>query len=71
MNWPITRNMSLYERIIRFIAGVALLGLYGALPAPWRYFTLFGLLLVATAWSGWCPLYSRRRSPGGARQAGS
>ncbi len=71
MNWPVTHNMGPYERIVRFIAGVALLGLYGALAAPWRYLTLFGLVFVATAWMGWCPLYSWLRRPGATRRAGS
>jgi hypothetical protein len=51
------RNMGALDRIIRFFAGVLLLGLYGAVDPPWRYFTLLGLVLVATALSGRCPLY--------------
>lgn len=51
------RNMGSLDRTIRFFAGVLLLGLYGALEPPGRYFTLFGLVLVATALSGRCPLY--------------
>lgn len=51
------RNMGPLDRTIRFFAGVLLLGLYGALDPPWRYFTLLGLVLVATALSGRCPLY--------------
>jgi len=35
-----------------------LLGLYGALAAPWKYLTLTGLALIATAMTGYCPLYS-------------
>jgi hypothetical protein len=50
-------NMHPAERIVRLILGVLLLGLYGALDAPWKYFTLFGLVLIATALSGFCPIY--------------
>jgi hypothetical protein len=35
-----------------------LLGLYGALDPPWRYFTLVGLALIATALTAFCPLYA-------------
>ncbi len=51
------RNMGRIDRLLRFAAGVMLLGLYGALEPPARYFTLFGLVLVGTAFTGSCPLY--------------
>lgn len=64
-----TPNMRSSERIFRIVLGVGLLGLYGALPVPWRYLTLLGLVLVATGISGFCPAwYLLRRSdvgPGG------
>jgi hypothetical protein len=41
-----------------------ILGLYGALPEPWRYLTLVGLLPFGTALTGFCPI---RASPGGRR----
>lgn len=50
-------NMRLPERVIRIILGVVLLGLYGALPAPWRYFTMIGLVAIATGVTGYCPAY--------------
>lgn len=53
----LTANVGTVDRIIRLVFGVLLLGLYGALESPWKYFTLFGLVLVATALSGFCPLY--------------
>jgi len=58
-----TTNMRLSERVIRIVLGVGLLGLYGALPVPWRYFTLLGLILIATGISGFCPAWHllRRR----------
>ena len=52
------RNECGPDRIVRFIAGVMLLGLYGALEAPWKYLSLTGLVLIATAMTGYCPLYS-------------
>ena len=50
-------NVGTPDRLIRLVLGVLLLGLYGALESPWKYFTLLGLVLVATALSGFCPLY--------------
>lgn len=45
------------DRAVRLVLGIMLLGLYGALEAPWRYLTLLGLVLIATALTGFCPLY--------------
>jgi hypothetical protein len=53
-----TRNVGRLDRAVRLVAGVMLLGLYGALEPPLKYFTLVGLVLVATAFSGFCPLYT-------------
>ncbi len=50
-------NMSKIDRGLRFILGVGLLGLYGALESPWKYVTLLGLVLIGTAISGFCPAY--------------
>jgi hypothetical protein len=50
-------NVGTVDRVIRLILGVLLLGLYGALESPWKYFTLLGLVLVATALSRFCPVY--------------
>jgi len=64
-----TRNMGTTDRIIRFIIGVGILGLYGALPAPWKYLALIGLVPLGTALTGNCPAYSilgfstRRKQP--------
>ena len=48
-------NIGWPERLIRLAAGILILGLYGALPAPWRYLTLMGLLPFGTALTGHCP----------------
>ena len=50
-------NMGRIDRAVRLVLGIALLGLFGALPSPWRYLTLLGLVLLATAFTGFCPLY--------------
>jgi hypothetical protein len=50
-------NVGKLDRILRLVLGVALLGLYGALDAPWKYLTLLGLVFIATAATGFCPLY--------------
>ncbi len=62
-----TPNIRSPERIFRIVVGVGLLGLYGALPVPWRYLTLLGLILVATGVSGFCPAWQLL----GRRDAGS
>jgi hypothetical protein len=51
------RNLGTIERFARIIAGIALLGLFGALPAPWRYLTLIGLIPFGTGLLGHCPVY--------------
>jgi hypothetical protein len=51
-------NLGTWDRALRVIAGILLLGLYGALTPPLRYVTLIGLVLIATAIMGSCPLYS-------------
>ena len=50
-------NTGKIDRAIRLLAGIGLLGLYGALAAPWRNLTLVGLILVTTAVTGFCPVY--------------
>ncbi|MDX2061229.1 MAG: DUF2892 domain-containing protein [Gemmatimonadales bacterium] len=53
-----TRNVGSMDRLIRLVIGVLILGLYGALEAPWRYVTLLGLIPVGTALTGNCPIYT-------------
>ena len=52
-----TPNLGTFDRVVRVVLGVMLLGLYGALPSPWRYLTLLGAVLIATALVAHCPLY--------------
>ena len=49
-------NLGWPERLIRLAAGILILGLYGALPSPWRYLTLAGLLPFGTSLTGYCPV---------------
>lgn len=53
-----TRNIGTVDRIIRLVIGAVILGLYGALQPPLRYFTLLGLIPLGTAITGNCPLYT-------------
>ena len=53
-----TRNMSAFDRTVRLIVGLVILGLYGALTPPWKYFTLIGLVPLGTALTGFCPMYA-------------
>jgi hypothetical protein len=64
-----TKNVGRLDRAVRLIVGVMLLGLYGALDPPLKYFTLLGLVLVATAASGFCPLYALFRVSTGGKPA--
>jgi hypothetical protein len=59
------RNMPIWDRALRLLLGVLVLGLYGALPVPWRYLTLVGLLPLGSALTGFCPIrawYGRNAS---------
>ena len=61
-------NMGRVDRIVRFVLGVVILGLYGALAPPWKYVTLLGLIPLGTSLTGFCPLYAaigwnRHRTP--------
>jgi hypothetical protein len=53
-----TCNSGRIERVIGLVCGVMILGLYGALDAPWRYLTLIGLVPLGSALTGFCPLYA-------------
>ena len=51
------RNIGLPERAVRVVLGLMILGLFGALEAPWKYVTLIGLLPLGTGLIGHCPVY--------------
>jgi hypothetical protein len=50
------RNLGTPTRIACLAAGVMILGLFGALPSPWRYATLIGLIPLGAAIGGQCPV---------------
>jgi hypothetical protein len=52
-------NIGRIERVVRLIVGVLLLGLYGAVPTPWRYLALVGLLPLGSGLTGFCPIYAQ------------
>jgi hypothetical protein len=52
------RNVTTPERVVRLVVGILILGLYGALDAPWRYISLVGLIPLGSALTGFCPLYA-------------
>lgn len=54
------RNMPTWDRALHLVLGVVILGLYGALPAPWCYLTLIGLLPLGSALTGFCPIRAWR-----------
>jgi len=62
------RNIGYGERAFRGAAGLAILGLYGALTPPLQYLTLVGLVPLGTALTGFCPVVAwlgRRRATAG------
>jgi len=52
-------NEGTIDRALRVIAGLVLLSLFFLNPdASWRYWSLIGIVPLATGLIGWCPLYS-------------
>lgn len=52
-------NVGGIDRALRIIVGVALLALFFLYPdASWRYWTLIGIVPLATGLMSTCPLYS-------------
>ena len=52
-------NVGSLDKILRIILGVALLVAFVVFPdSPWRWFTLIGIVPLATALMGSCPIYS-------------
>ena len=54
-------NITWPDRVVRLVVGAGILALFGALPAPWRYLTLVGLIPLGTGLSGHCPMYAAIR----------
>ena len=53
-----TRNMSSTDRMARATIGLAVLGGFFTMGAPWRWLGLIGLVPLVTALIGWCPAYA-------------
>jgi hypothetical protein len=51
------KNLGPIHRIAAIVLGLGVLGLFGAVPAPWRYFTLIGLVPLGAGLLGRCPVY--------------
>lgn len=53
------QNVGTIDRLIRAVVGIAALVAFFMLPeAEWRWFLLIGLVPLATAALGSCPLYT-------------
>ena len=50
-------NVGGIDRTVRIIAGLAILSLYFVLEGPARWWTLLGLVVLATGVVRWCPAY--------------
>ena len=52
-------NVGGIDRIVRVVLGLVLLAMFFVYPdASWRYYTLIGIIPLATGLIGSCPLYS-------------
>lgn len=52
------KNVGSADRVIRIILGLVLLAIVVATDSPWRWVGLIGIVPLATAVFGVCPLYS-------------
>lgn len=52
-------NVGSVDRILRIVVGIALIAAFFVFKdAPWRYYTLIGVVPLLTGLVGNCPLYS-------------
>jgi hypothetical protein len=51
------RNVGTVDRVIRIVAGLALISLIFVVEGNARWWGLVGLLPLATGLAGWCALY--------------
>lgn len=51
-------NVGSVDRVIRIVAGFAILSLFFVLDGNARWFALIGLVPLATATLRWCPAYT-------------
>jgi hypothetical protein len=50
-------NVGSVDRVLRILAGLAILGLWYVFEGPARWWALVGLVPLATGLIGWCPAY--------------
>jgi hypothetical protein len=50
-------NVGGADRVLRIVAGLAILSLYFFLDGSTRWWALVGLVPLATGTIGWCPAY--------------
>ena len=50
-------NVGGIDRVVRIVAGLAILSLFFFLPAEYRLWSLVGIVPLATGLTGWCPAY--------------
>jgi len=53
-----TRNEGSFDRILRIIVGLALIGLVFYMPQTFNPWGWVGVIPLATGLIGWCPLYA-------------
>ena len=51
-------NVENVDRVIRVVAGIALVGVVIFVPGNWRWAGLIGLVPLITGLVGWCPVYA-------------
>ncbi|MGC8524890.1 MAG: YgaP family membrane protein [Acidibrevibacterium sp.] len=51
-------NVGTADRVIRIVVGIALLAFAAFDRGEWRWVGLIGIVPIATALMGFCPLYS-------------
>lgn len=51
-------NVGSVDKIVRIVVGIGLLSLFFILEGNMRFLGLIGIVPIATALMGWCPLYS-------------
>lgn len=52
------KNIGTAERWLRIIAGLIILSLIYFIDSDWRWIGLIGIVPLATALVGWCPVYA-------------
>ncbi|RMG42609.1 MAG: DUF2892 domain-containing protein [Acidobacteria bacterium] len=52
------KNVGTADRVARVIVGLVLLALVFVIEGPWRWIGLIGIVPLATAALGTCPLYT-------------